>query len=188
MTAWVAPDGEQAMQMARRSQCDLVLMDIQMPRLDGIEATRLMRQDPELQDMPIVAVTAHAMKGDQDKFLEGGMDAYLSKPINQARLFRAMWKALKGRGRVSGHEMTIVEPEAQRTGPFRVHQRDLIEDLRGLSDALDDDDPEAVYWHLSAVSKRLRRTITAELEAMVDDHDYEHAADTVSRLMGEIAS
>jgi PAS domain S-box-containing protein len=80
-----ADDGFQAIERLRSAHFDIVLMDIQMPGLDGIAATRLIRGDKELGDMarvPIVALTAHAMKGDREKFLLAGMNDYLAKPVD----------------------------------------------------------------------------------------------------------
>ena len=69
----------------------MVFMDIQMPVLDGLKATAMVRAQEEERRTPIVAITAHAMKGDREKFLERGMDGYLSKPIRREDM-RAMLK------------------------------------------------------------------------------------------------
>ena len=76
-----AIDGEEALDMATREQPDLILMDIQLPKLSGLEVTRKLRQMPVFSHTPIIALTAYAMKGDEDRFLEAGCDAYVSKPI-----------------------------------------------------------------------------------------------------------
>ena len=76
-----AVDGEEALDVATREQPDLILMDIQLPKLSGLEVTRKLRQMPVFSHTPIIALTAYAMKGDKDRFLEAGCDAYLSKPI-----------------------------------------------------------------------------------------------------------
>lgn len=77
-----ATDGEEALDVAIREQPDLIIMDIQLPKLNGLEATRLLRQRPEFHHIPIIAITAYAMKGDWEACIEAGCDAYLSKPIN----------------------------------------------------------------------------------------------------------
>ena len=81
-----ATDGEQAMNMAIRERPDLIIMDIQLPTVDGIEVTRRLRQTPALSRTPIIALTAYAMKGDRERFISAGCDAYLSKPINTREL------------------------------------------------------------------------------------------------------
>jgi CheY-like chemotaxis protein len=88
-SAILAGDGRQAVQEAARNDIDLVLMDVQMPEMDGFEATAEIRaQERETgTHHPIIAMTAHAMKGDQERCLAAGMDGYLSKPI-QLRMLR----------------------------------------------------------------------------------------------------
>ena len=81
-----ATDGENALEMAVAEQPDLILMDMQLPRISGLDATRRLRQMPEFNDTPIVALTAYAMKGDREKFIEAGCDAYLSKPVSTREL------------------------------------------------------------------------------------------------------
>src|SRR2546430_493134 len=83
-----AADGASGVAIAALERPALILMDLQLPRLDGLEATRLMRADPRLADIPILAVTAHAMKGDDDKAREAGCDGFVTKPI-QVREFAA---------------------------------------------------------------------------------------------------
>lgn len=81
-----AGTGEEALEKAVKEKPDLIIMDMQLPTINGIETTRRLRQIPELSRVPVVAVTAYAMKGDQEKFIEAGCDAYLSKPINTREL------------------------------------------------------------------------------------------------------
>ena len=85
-----AENGEVAIQMLRERKYDLVLMDMQMPVMDGLAATRLLRQDPKFSDLPIVAMTANAMAGDREKCLEAGMNDHLAKPIDPDKLFEAL--------------------------------------------------------------------------------------------------
>ena len=77
-----ATDGEEALKTAVNEEPDAIIMDMQLPRISGWEVTRTLRQMPVFSNIPIIAVTAYAMKGDKEKAIESGCDAYLSKPIN----------------------------------------------------------------------------------------------------------
>jgi len=81
-----ATDGEEALDTAIRERPDLIIMDIQLPKLNGLEVTMKLRETPALSHIPIIAVTAYAMTGDKERFIDGGCDAYLSKPINTREL------------------------------------------------------------------------------------------------------
>jgi CheY-like chemotaxis protein len=82
----VAVDGEEGLEVARRSHPNLILMDMSLPVLDGWEATRLLKSAPETAAIPIVALTAHAMSGDRERALEAGCDEYDTKPVEFPRL------------------------------------------------------------------------------------------------------
>ena len=75
-------DGVEALQMAREHRPDLILMDIQLPEVSGLEVTKWIKEDEELRSIPVIAVTAFAMKGDEEKIREGGCEAYIAKPIS----------------------------------------------------------------------------------------------------------
>src|SRR5438477_6735843 len=75
-------DGLSALDLARQHMPDLILMDIQLPEVSGIEVTKWLKEDDELKSIPVIAVTAFAMKGDEEKIREGGCEAYISKPIS----------------------------------------------------------------------------------------------------------
>ncbi|HEY2177383.1 MAG TPA: response regulator [Caulobacteraceae bacterium] len=75
-------EGVQGFQMARERRPDLIVMDIQLPAISGLEVTRWLKEDPLLASIPVVAVTAFAMKGDESRILEGGCEAYIAKPIS----------------------------------------------------------------------------------------------------------
>lgn len=96
----IVVNGQEAVKAVKTGLYDAVLMDVQMPQMNGYQATRRIRQLPGGEELPIVAMTAHAMKGDEEKCLEAGMDAYVAKPINQDRFFYTLWRVLKNRKRV----------------------------------------------------------------------------------------
>ena len=77
-------DGVEALRMARTHRPDLILMDIQLPEVSGLEVTKWLKEDDELRSIPIIAVTAFAMKGDEQKIRDGGCEAYIAKPISVA--------------------------------------------------------------------------------------------------------
>jgi two-component system cell cycle response regulator DivK len=75
-------EGLQALALAREHHPDLILMDIQLPEISGLEVTKWLKEDEDLASIPVVAVTAFAMKGDEERIREGGCEAYISKPIS----------------------------------------------------------------------------------------------------------
>ncbi len=75
-------DGLSALEIAREHKPDLILMDIQLPEVSGLEVTKWLKEDERLRSIPVIAVTAFAMKGDEEKIREGGCEAYISKPIS----------------------------------------------------------------------------------------------------------
>src|SRR5437667_4114796 len=83
-------NGIEALDLVRKLRPDLVLMDIQLPQVSGLEVTRWIKDDPELRAIPVVAVTAFAMKGDEERIREGGCEAYLSKPISVGKFIETV--------------------------------------------------------------------------------------------------
>jgi len=75
-------NGMEALELAREHKPDLILMDIQLPEVSGLEVTKWLKEDDHLREIPVVAVTAFAMKGDEERIREGGCEAYISKPIS----------------------------------------------------------------------------------------------------------
>lgn len=85
-----ALDGEQGVALTRAENPDLVLMDMSLPQMDGWEATRQLKSDPQTQRIPVIALTAHAMSGDREKALAAGCDDYDVKPVELSRLLAKM--------------------------------------------------------------------------------------------------
>jgi two-component system cell cycle response regulator DivK len=88
-------DGMEALELARQHHPDLILMDIQLPEVSGLEVTKWIKDDPNIKDIPIVAVTAFAMKGDEEKIRDGGCEAYIAKPISIAHFLETVKRFLK---------------------------------------------------------------------------------------------
>ncbi|MGF1462475.1 MAG: PAS domain-containing protein [Maricaulaceae bacterium] len=101
-----AGDGREALEALSELSVDLVLMDIQMPRMDGVAALRALRLDPSLSETPVAAVTANAMHGDRERYLSEGFDAYVSKPIQPDALANAIQTALDKRAKSSHPSQT----------------------------------------------------------------------------------
>ncbi len=83
-------NGVEAVKLARDHKPDLILMDIQLPEVSGLQVTQWLKDDPELAHIPVVAITAFAMKGDEEKIRQGGCEAYLSKPISVVKFLETV--------------------------------------------------------------------------------------------------
>ncbi len=91
-----ADNAELALDLARSEKPDLILMDVQLPGMDGLTATRILKDDPALKEIPIVALTAYAMDGDEEKTKAAGCDGYITKPIDTRNFFDVVFKFLQG--------------------------------------------------------------------------------------------
>ncbi|MFO1057601.1 MAG: response regulator [Dongiaceae bacterium] len=90
-------DGLEALKLARQHHPDLILMDIQLPGVSGLEVTKWIKDDSTLRAIPIIAVTAFAMKGDEEKIRRGGCEAYMAKPISVVNFLRTVEQLLAGK-------------------------------------------------------------------------------------------
>jgi CheY-like chemotaxis protein len=77
-----ATNGQEALDQVKSNEFDLILMDVQLPGMDGLTATKMIREDPKNKDIPIIALTSYAMKGDEQRMKEAGCNAYIAKPID----------------------------------------------------------------------------------------------------------
>jgi two-component system cell cycle response regulator DivK len=92
-------NGQEALQKISEERPDVLLLDLDMPVLDGFGTIRKIRENPSLQSLPVLAVTAYAMQGDQERVLKSGFDGYLSKPINPSGLDQELKRLLNENGR-----------------------------------------------------------------------------------------
>jgi two-component system cell cycle response regulator DivK len=88
-------DGMEALALAREHRPDLILMDIQLPEVSGLEVTKWIKEDDSLKSIPVIAVTAFAMKGDEEKIREGGCEAYIAKPISVQQFLETVRRFLE---------------------------------------------------------------------------------------------
>jgi two-component system cell cycle response regulator DivK len=115
-------DGLKALDLARKHRPDLILMDIQLPEVSGLEVTKWLKEDPDLKTIPVVAVTAFAMNGDEERIREGGCDAYLPKPIEMTKFIETIRRFLGSpeemrRGRPAGRARPKNAPGPKRGEP-----------------------------------------------------------------------
>ena len=86
--------GREAIDLAREHRPDLIILDIQLPEISGLEVTKTLKSDDELKSIPVIAVTAFAMKGDEEKIRQGGCEAYISKPISVSHFMSTIQRVL----------------------------------------------------------------------------------------------
>ncbi len=118
----MAENGRQAVAMTKEQDFDLVLMDIHMPEMDGFQATREIRRNPKLRDLPIIAMTADAMKGDEERCLAAGMDGHLAKPVDPGELRQVL-------ARWTGRDRHPAEPPATPPAPSPSPAMELPDNL-----------------------------------------------------------
>ena len=91
----LAVNGKEGLRVAKEHIPDLILMDIQMPKMDGISAMKVLRSDEKTKDIPVIALTSYAMKGNRERIIEAGFIDYISKPISKDNFIEAVEKALR---------------------------------------------------------------------------------------------
>jgi len=176
-TVTVAENGREALALLEREPFDLVLMDVQMPEMGGFEATAVIRER-ETQTgvhLPIVALTAHAMKGDRERCLAAGMDSYLSKPLKRPALLVAIEEALGKAVGSTGREAAKAKAEAGEPAPSVWSRAQVIKRVGGNLETLG----EVVGLFLGELSKMM-----AEIERAVAARDGEALQRAAHRLRG----
>ncbi len=166
----IAVNGLEAVSKVGSSDYDLVLMDIQMPEMDGLTAAREIRKDPRHAQLPILAMTAHAMTGDRERSIEAGMNDHLTKPIMPERLFDALLQWIKPR--VCVDEISTGMPVASPTPiPTALPVLDGIDTARGLFHV---GDADLYHMILSGFPAEFSHTMES-IVAAVAEHDYPRA-------------
>ena len=192
ITAEIAKNGKEAVEAVQKKQFDAILMDIQMPEMDGYEATRTMRQDSRFKSLPIIAMTAHAMKGDEEKCLKAGMDGYISKPINQDRLFCTIWKSIKHQKRKeSSKEPENRYNETDRAKAVRKEAANLPSKVPGINiqEALNalNIDPDIFKRILSGFRRNNKGTMN-KIRAAAAQNDWKSIRLMAHNLKGSAAN
>ena len=182
----VASNGREAVEILETKDFDLVLMDIQMPEMGGIEATAKIREREAAEGghVPIVAMTAHAMTGDRERFLDAGMDEYISKPINQERL-REVVRSLAvpaGEGApAADHEPPTTAPPSPATGQTTLPAFDRAELMERVESDLE------LLSTLVGVFKADRPNLMGAIEEAIAVGDAEALTDAAHTIKGALS-
>ncbi len=165
----IVNNGKEAVQAVKNRSFDAVLMDVQMPEMDGYEATRKIREMKS--DIPVIAITAHAMKGDEKKCLEAGMDSYISKPINQAALFDTLCKLISpGKKQKEMH----YDPDSPTFDSHISSPRSYVSPIIDIQKALAELDIDIdTYKNILAGFNRTNRDIMGKIRTAYENRDYE---------------
>jgi signal transduction histidine kinase/DNA-binding response OmpR family regulator/HPt (histidine-containing phosphotransfer) domain-containing protein len=185
----LASNGKEAVDILGEQSFDAVLMDIQMPEMDGYQATGIIRKELGLTTLPIIAMTAHAMKGDEEKCLQAGMDAYISKPITKERLLSILWKNIELKeGEMQKEEETLPEtppaeeqkPQPTEAGPEidGIEVKEAIQAL-GLT-------PET-FSKILGNFYRSNQSLIQDVTTAVNQKDWEDVAQKMHSLKGSAA-
>ncbi len=178
----IANNGQECLNMLADKQYDLILMDCQMPVMDGYEATRRIRQQPAYEQLPIIALTADALQGDRERTLEVGMSDYIAKPIDIPNLFRVLDKWLKPKV-----EEQPLQSEQERIEPdvFEHLNSDYLDVVAGL---LSCDNNQELYQRILNSFVSSYSDGDQSLEAMIEQGDIKSARRLMHSLKGIAAS
>ena len=183
----LAADGQEGVNAVKENNYDVVLMDVQMPVMDGYAATREIRKDKSFKDLPIIAMTAHAMAGDENKSLEAGMNGHVTKPIDPDQLFSTLQKWIKPsekRVQVQQPEVPVEQSESDKAVPA---EDELPEYLPGfdLADGLKRlQKNKRLYRKLLLSFATDYNAVANEIREALDAKDFDQAHSLVHNLKG----
>ena len=183
----VASNGKEAVEAVENWDYDVVLMDLQMPEMDGFEATSLIRRKPKFKDLPIIAMTAHAMVGDREKSLKAGMNDHVTKPIDPDQLFKTLIKWIKpGDRQVESPEPAPeIQPENEPDLPSDIPGIDFPTGLKRVAGNT------KLYRKLLLSFRENNRNLPSDIKAAFEKDDQELAqrlAHTIKGVSGNIAA
>jgi CheY-like chemotaxis protein len=183
----IANNGQEGVDAARANQYDAILMDIQMPVMDGYTATREIRKDERFKELPIIAMTAHAMSGDEDKSLEAGMNGHVAKPVDPDQLFATLkkWiKPSKRRVQVQQPEVPVERPDSDAALPTEDELPEFLPgfDLAGGLERLMGN--KRLYRKLVVDFGTKYIEIANDIRAALDTNDFEQVHSLVHNLKG----
>ncbi len=172
----IAGDGLEAIEHLKQNSYDLVLMDLQMPRCDGYEATRRIRHELQMTELPVIALSADAMKGTREKALESGMNAYLTKPLDVDALYTAIQHWI-GSGRETADGAESVPPE--ETSLIQDLELEAIAWEKGLQNASGD---WAGYAEILRDFRKETRSVTEQIGVSINRKKTEQAEQMLRSL------
>jgi two-component system sensor histidine kinase/response regulator len=183
----LAADGQEGVNAVKENNYDVVLMDVQMPVMDGYTATREIRKENDFKDLPIIAMTAHAMAGDEDKSLQAGMNGHVTKPIDPKQLFSTLQNWIKPREKRVQVEQSEVPVEQSETEKPVTPEDELPESLSGfdLADGLKRlQGNKKLYRKLLLSFAADYNTVANEIRQALDAKNFDQAHSLVHNLKG----
>jgi CheY-like chemotaxis protein/HPt (histidine-containing phosphotransfer) domain-containing protein len=156
-----ATNGCEAVAAVQGKPYDAVLMDIQMPEMDGLEATRIIREQLALTDLPIIAMTAHALSGDREKCLQAGMNGYVTKPISRQTLFAALQENVAARWRKPAPQVPRRADNSPHPSPTAIPGVDVAEGVTRIGGSW------RTYREILENFCHAHRTVPSELRALI---------------------
>jgi CheY-like chemotaxis protein len=183
----LANNGQEAVDAVKENKYDAVLMDVQMPVMDGYTATGEIRKDERFKDLPIIAMTAHAMAGDEDKSLQAGMNGHVTKPIEPDQLFSTLQKWIKPGGKRARVEQSEAPSEQPEPDKVLLTEDELPESLPGfdLADGLKRlQGNKKLYRKLLLNFAADYNTVASDIHEALDAEDFDQAHSLVHNLKG----
>ena len=165
LTIFIANNGKEAITMINKAHFDAVLMDIQMPQVDGYVATQIIRKNPQNSELPIIAMTANAMSGDQEKCLAAGMNDYIAKPVNQERLFAILEKWI----------LPVISNQSPKFEDKNESRKDLPAELPGINLKKQFIDDQEFLQNLLKDFYRDYQNAAQEIRTKIDNEDLKTA-------------